>query len=74
MAKMKDFAVTIEYTVRETLYVAARRPAGAAERALTDVAYAEAHRFDCDHDDYHGCLCGPSRLPAGARAIEVRPL
>ncbi len=65
MAKMKMFAVDIEYTVRETIYVEARRPGGAQEKALTDEAYREAHAYD---DDAYGF---PS-LPKGAVAIGIR--
>lgn len=48
MAKTKTFAVDVTYTVTETLYVDARRPNGAAARALTDEGWAEAHRYDDD--------------------------
>lgn len=64
MAKMKRFAVDIEYTVKETVFVDARRPNGAAERALTQEAYAESHRYD--DDDCH------SFLPKDAKVVRVR--
>ena len=68
MAKMKRFAVEIEHTVRETIYVSARRPNGAAERALTDEAYREAHAYDGHGED---CDWYPS-LPKDARVVKVR--
>lgn len=49
MAKMKTFAVTVEITVRETLYVEARRPNGATERVLTEEGWANATSYD-DND------------------------
>lgn len=70
MAKLKTYAVEIEYTVRETLFVQARRPNGAAEKALTNEAYAEAHHYDCVED----CYCVPSTLPDGAEVLTVRPV
>lgn len=71
MAKMKTFAVTIEYTVRETILVDARRPNGAAERALTDEAYNKAHAYDCSEDS--PCY-GPSGLPDGVKVVATREL
>lgn len=73
MAKMKQFAVEIEYTVKETIYVTARRPNGAAEKALTQEAYREAHMYDCGSDEC--CDCGSGRflfVPDNATVTKVR--
>lgn len=67
MAKKKFFAVDIEYTTRETIYVTARRPNGAAERALTD----EAHHY-CSSDECCDCCSRNLSLPKGAKVVEVR--
>lgn len=61
---MKTFAVTIEYTVQETLYVKARRPNGATEKVLTQEGYSEAHMYE---EDDHLKL-----LPKNARVVGVR--
>lgn len=69
MAKMKGYAVEIEYVVRETIYVEARRPNGAAEKALTNEAYNAQHAYDCTEDS--PCY-GPRGLPKGAKVVTVR--
>ena len=53
MAKMKTFAVTVEITVERTLIVEARKPNGAAERALTDEGWWDAMRYEEDVDLRH---------------------
>lgn len=63
MAKVKTFAVDVEYTVRRTLFVEARRPNGAAEKALSREGWAEAVRYDDD---------APAYPPKGAAVVRVR--
>ncbi len=63
MAKTKTFAVDVEYTVARTVYVTARRPKGAEERALSPEGWAEAHRYDDG---------APLTPPPGARVTNVR--
>lgn len=69
MAKSKTYAVEIAYLVTETIYVEARRPNGAVEKALTDEAYNHQHAYDCDEDS--PCY-GPRGLPKGATVTRVR--
>lgn len=72
MAKMKTYAVTVEYTVSRTYYVAARKPGGAKERILSDEGWAEATRFDSVCEDPN---CGggtPFRPPKSAVVTDVR--
>lgn len=63
MAKMKTFPVEVEYVVKRTLYVNARRPGGAATRALTDEGWREATQYDDD---------APSRPPKDTKVVQVR--
>jgi hypothetical protein len=49
MAKMKTFAVEVEFTVTRTVFVEARRPGGAEAKVLTREGWAEATRY-CDDD------------------------
>lgn len=70
MAKMKPFAVKVRYSVEETIFVEARRPAGAVERAFDPKTYRDAHAYDCVED----CYCGLSALPKNAEVVEVRAL
>lgn len=46
MAKMKTYAVDVEYVVKRTVYVSARRPNGAAEKVLTEAGWREATAYD----------------------------
>lgn len=48
MAKMKTFAVEIEFTVTRTVFVDARRPNGAVERLKDREGWAEATRYQDD--------------------------
>lgn len=50
MAKMKQWAVDAEITIRTTLYVNARREGGARERLLTDEGWREALTYAEDVD------------------------
>lgn len=68
MAKMKSFAVKVRYTVEETLFVEARRPTGAVEKAFDPATYRQAHAYDCVED----CYCGRDQLPKDAEVIDVR--
>jgi hypothetical protein len=63
MAKLKTFPVEVEYVVKRTLYVNARRPGGAAIKALTDEGWREATQYEED---------APSRPPGGAKVVKVR--
>lgn len=69
MAKLKQYAVDVEYTVTKTIYVQARRPGGAEQHALTNEAWREAQSDTCD-----GCGQGiwAGSLPKDARVIRVR--
>lgn len=71
MAKLKDFAVDVEYVVRETIHVTARRPNGAVDQVLNGDAYRQAHQYDCDAED---CYCYPTSLPKDAKVTNVRAL
>jgi hypothetical protein len=48
MAKMKTFAVEVEVTRREILFVEARRPNGAAEKIQTEEGWREATSYNYD--------------------------
>lgn len=50
MAKMKTFAVEVEIPIKRMLIVQARRPNGAAERALSEDGWADAMRYEDDTD------------------------
>lgn len=63
MAKMKTYAVDVEYVVKRTLYVTARRPNGAAEKALTDAGWREGVAYDDE---------APYAPPKGTTITRVR--
>lgn len=63
MAKMKAYAVDVEYVVKRTLYVSARRPNGASEKVLTEAGWREATAYDDD---------APYAPPRGATITQVR--
>lgn len=69
MAKMKTYAVTVQHTVTETIYVEARRPNGAAERALSPEVYLRRYGTDCGAED---CTCGPTSVPRDAVVTDIR--
>lgn len=71
MAKVKTFAVTVEWTERRTVYVEARRPGGAEAKALTHEGWAEATAYSGPTCDEGHPVYDP--LPKGARVVEVRP-
>lgn len=50
MAKMKTFAVEVEFKIRRTVYVDARRPNGAAEELMTDDGWRKAMAYQDDVD------------------------
>ncbi len=64
MAKTKVFAVDVEYTIRRTLFVKARRPNGAREALLTNEGWQDAIRYLDD-----SCL---PFSPNGVAITEVR--
>lgn len=66
MAKVKTFAVTVEWTVRRTVFVEARRPGGAEEKALSHDGWTEANRY-ADDDE-----CVPLFLPKDATVVDIR--
>lgn len=48
MARVKTYAVDVEYVVKRTLFVQARRPKGAEERALSEDGWRDATMYDED--------------------------
>lgn len=46
MAKMKQYAVEVEITRKETLFVEARRPNGAVEKIKTHEGWREATSYN----------------------------
>jgi hypothetical protein len=65
MAKRKTYAVTVEWTVSMQMLVEARRPNGAAERALTEEGWRESTQYRDDE-------CVPFYPPKDARVTRVR--
>lgn len=52
MAHMKVYPVEVEYVIKRTLFVPARKPNGAAEKALTEAGWREATMYDEDAPTY----------------------
>lgn len=48
MARLKRWAVTVEWTEKRTLFVAARRAGGAEAVVLSEEGWQEAVRYDED--------------------------
>lgn len=67
MAKVKTFAVDVEFIVKRTVHVAARRPNGAVDRLKSRDGWAEATRYQEDP-----VLDGYFELPKDATVVRVR--
>ena len=73
MAKLKTFAVTVEWTVRREIFVEARRPNGAAEKVLTNEGWREGTQYADDDEGvpfYPARANGPISSAASTRSRE----
>ena len=67
MAKRKLFAVEVEFTVKRTLYVTARRPNGAVDALYTEEGWREATAYAEDP-----LLEGEVTAPKGMSVTKIR--